>query len=350
MAQRKAPRAEAKPNNGSTETQGMDPLFGQSRAFALEGAMVNPEVRKYLKTVRSQALSTLGADPGVSTRKGLRRNNNNDMYDEEPVVHQDLLRFDKHKSQWLEWFDDLKSSAKSFDYGTEGYEPETLDLLLFYFKQYLQGLKNTATGEDETLDIILGVLKDHETSTQDASLDIDEELASNLLRQLRTNKQKKVETVADLKRFITEPSALPKNFNAWHYFVTKTEPSRALLEKMPPEEVFRLASYFVQWLADIPKGKNATRLSAWAFYVLLFLQDQLPAQEVSVLRDLGKKARHLKLRSLSSGNSLPNIQAPYDIIGTKDSPNTFSAIDLTLVVVACKYGQLDLIDWTESRV
>ncbi|CUS23864.1 LAQU0S12e01750g1_1 [Lachancea quebecensis] len=349
MGQRKAPKSEAKSGNGSTETQGMDPLFGQSRAFALEGAMVNPEVRNYLKNVRTQALSTLGADPGTSSRKEPRRVSNNDMYDEGPVVHQDLLRFDKQKSQWLAWFEDLKTSVQSFDPQTESYEPETLDLLLFFFKQYLQKLKDATSGQDESLNKILDVLEEHKAPTEDTSLDIDEEWANNLLAQLKTNKQRKVETVSDLKRFITEPAALPKNFNAWHYFVTKTDPSCTLLRNMPPEEVFRIASYFVQWLADIPKGKNATRLSSWAVYVLVFLQDQLPAQEVSVLRDLGKKARHLKLRSLSSGNALPKIQAPYDITGAKDCPSALSALDLTLVVVACKYGQLDLIDWTESR-
>ena len=349
MARSKAPKNGLKRTREHNETQNIDPVFGQGRAFALEGDLVNPEVQQYLKTVRTQALTTLAARPSNRGRHDTKVNRTSDLYDEEPLIPPELSRFNRYKSSWLKWFNELKRSKDAHTAPAPGYDSAMLNLLVFYFKQYLQELKAAASESDADLDRILTILQDHNVEKQDSTLEIDEEWAKGILQQLKSSKSQ-VSSVSDLKDFISKPAPLPKNFNGWYYCVTKTEPTCALFERMSPELTFKLASYLNQWLGDVSKDKKASRITAWILYTFLFLGDQLPAQEVSVLRDLGKKARQMKLNCSDSADALPKIVQPSDMSFYKDPPQPLSAIDLILVLVAFKYGQRDLVDWIEFAV
>ncbi|SCU94268.1 LANO_0E06238g1_1 [Lachancea nothofagi CBS 11611] len=337
------------------ETQTIDPFFGQSRAFALEGCLVNPKVRSYLNLVRNQALSTLGVDPST-TRKEQSKYKKSSLYDEEPVINQNLAQFDKNCQRWLDWFRELKLQSRENEYGTQEYSSQMLDLLMFYFKSFLQTRKTEGDSGfegDSNLNRILILLQNHEVKldAQDPALEIDKNWALNLADQLKAKRASNIESLDDLRQFISIPAPLPQNFNAWHYFITRTEPTQNLMLRMSADQIFRLASYLIQWLGDIPKGKHAEKLSQWTLYVLLNLENHLPAQEVSVLRDLGKKARQLKLKGIETTPKEEPfyLQVPSDFSSPQTRIEPLSAIDLTIVVVAVEYGQRDLVDWTDAE-
>ncbi|SCU93372.1 LAFA_0F16050g1_1 [Lachancea sp. 'fantastica'] len=355
MGKKKATKSFRNSKQDSNESQSMDPLFGQSRAFALEGHLVNPQVRKYLKSVRQQALSTLGADPGSKVQRATRPKENQGFYDDEPVVNQKLARFDKNSKAWVAWFRELKNGIQE----TEGssaqqYTPETLDLLLLYFKRFLQeAVEKGSIESNESVTKVLALLQSHnvEEDAETESLEIDEEWANSLVAQLKTKRFHNIQTIDELKRLISTPKPLPQNFNSWHNFITRTEPSPALLQRISDNDcVLRLASYLIQWVGDIPKNKNVGRISQWTLFVLLYLDSNLPAPNVSILRDLGKKARHCKLKTLASTDtqSIYHLKVPEGFPVPSVEIEPLTAIDLALAVVALEYGQRDLIDWTDT--
>ncbi|CEP63853.1 Brr1p LALA0_S09e03972g [Lachancea lanzarotensis] len=336
------------------ESQSIDLIFGQSRAFALEGSLVNPEVKKYLTSVRAQALSTLGANPSIaSVQRPSRPKENQGLYDEEPVVNQKLTSFDKNCEAWLSWFKQMKQETEEIErQSSQNYTPESLNLLLFYFKKYLQeAVKNGSIDTNEKITRVLELLQSHsvEEDAESEALEIDEEWASTLIAQLNTKRFHNIQTIDDLKRLISTPKPLPQNFNSWHNFITRTEPTPALLQRMKNNDcVLRVASYLIQWVGDIPKNKNVDKISQWTLFVLLYLENNLPAPDVSILRDLGKKARQCKLKTLTSTATLSSyhLGVPVGFCEPSAKIEPLTAIDLALAVIALEYGQRDLIDWT----
>ncbi|SCU84434.1 LADA_0D01662g1_1 [Lachancea dasiensis] len=353
MAKKVASKGYRNVRSGVIESQNLDPLFGQSRAFALEGNLVNPQVRKYLDQVRRQALCTLGADPTYTTHKIEKRNHDTSLYDDEPLLDQSLAYFNKNCQSWLKWFRELEGQAHEGSFSLPDYTPETLDLLMFYFKNFLQAQHILKENEDEgglQLLNILNILEPLHIDTQDETLEMDDEWACSLAEQLKSKRGKTVRSLDDLRRFISKPAPLPSNFNSWHYYITTTEPTNALLRTLSPEQVFRLASYLNQWLGDISKGKHVEKLSQWTLFILVYLDGKLPSPEVSVLRDLGKKARSLKLKKtgLQSNDDTKFLHVPRDMDGPQTLIEPLTALDLVMVVVAFKYGQRDLIEWSNE--
>ncbi|SCU93324.1 LAME_0F03400g1_1 [Lachancea meyersii CBS 8951] len=353
MAKKKASKSFRNVKQNSNEFQSMDPLFGQNRAFALEGNLVNPEVKKYLQAVRIQALSTLGANPSERVSVISTRNGNKSLYDEEPLINQSLARFDKSCSAWLGWFREMKREIDGFEsFPSQEITPQTLDLLLFYFKSFLQeAVSKDGISADENVTRVLELLQTHnvDVGSEDQVLEIDEEWACNLMSQLKTKRSNKIQNLNDLRHLIKTPAPLPQNFNSWHNFITKTQPTSVLLQRMKGEgEVLRLASYLIQWLGDISKNKNVEKVSQWTLFVLLYLEKHVPAQDVSILRDLGKKARQCKLKGLTSPSNSSNyyLQVPRGLLEPHIKIEPLTAIDLVLTVVAFEYGQRDLVDWT----
>lgn len=343
------------------ETQSMDPVFGQSRAFALNGTLVNPDAVAYLNGVRKEALRTSAIDVtrSVDVKKTRAQSHNTDFYDEEPILNRELIKFNRKSNELLQWFLGLREylvergledsreqqgNAQEFS----GYDIETLNLLVHYFKNYLRGRDNK---DDTVAELLLEILKDFPSIEEDQSLAIDEAWAEKLLDQLRS---KTVNNVEELKEAINKPAKasveFPKNAKGWHSHINKNEPSSKVFTRLTLDQKLKLIGYMTQWLNHTVGDKSdARQISQWCLYTLLSIPEHLPAPHISILRELGKKAKQLKLRSCQENIALLPLTVSSEMIGnyTTDStvPQESSITDLVLVVVSKIYGQRDLVEW-----
>lgn len=336
------PKRGYKKNSDTSETQSLDPTFGQTKAFAVADPLVNPDAIAYLNSVREEALRTTALSTERSSQTNEKRVDKGALYDEEPVLSPEFLRFTKLQDTWHDWFLKLKSNIGTEGYRSSGYDEKSLDLLVAYFKKYIETKDKE---EDPTIAALLSALRDvPHPEDDDESLTIDEEWAEKLLHRLQAKKAQLPKDSTDLKKLMTEPDELPRNFNAWYYYITNNDPSFLTLERMSPGQVVKLASYMAQWIAEVTKNKNEKRITQWLLFILLYLPDRLPAQEISMVRLLGKKARAMKLKSVKEKEPLHDLEL-IPVIFNGEKPGSFSVVDLTLVVVGLTYGQRDLLSW-----
>ncbi|SCU92330.1 LAMI_0E09802g1_1 [Lachancea mirantina] len=339
----------ARNKDDGQETQSVDPIFGQVRAFSFEDSSVDPAVRKYLMEVREEALKTscVGASLHRRTTTRFRMVKSFDMYDEAPPISPELLLFDKHQTTWFPWFKQAKNILHSQHWTLEqSLNTETMDIALQKVKKFLVSMKHDSDSDtDLRLEPLRIALKDiplYEEPLQMADQSWFKRFLDNMANRPPEN------NLSKLKVHLFKCRPVPRNFNAWYHYVTHNDATRQDMERFSADQIFRVASYMTAWATDIAKDKNAQRLSQWILYVLLYLPDHMTAQEISVLREWAKKARQLKLKSLQpkERTNLQNLVLPSDMFAIEGPPLDLSAIDLTLTVIGNLYGQTDLLQWS----
>jgi survival of motor neuron protein-interacting protein 1 len=91
---------------------------------------------------------------------------------------------------------------------------------------------------------------------------------------------------------IPKDFVFPETFTAWRQYCMTHEPSMELVSNMDHSLTIKLLMYCARWLAP----KTPKQISQWIYAILCRVSDVLEASDVSVLRDLGKRAKTLDLR------------------------------------------------------
>lgn len=115
---------------------------------------------------------------------------------------------------------------------------------------------------------------------------------------------------------------VPHNPKQWRQFVFENQPPPlawfVLVVDRPT--IFKLLNYFTKWLCS----SSDDNLSLWIWTVFVRIDREMDANEVAVIRDLGKKARKL----------VEKVEA--------DNPVKYT-LEMVVAVVAYYYGQKDIV-------
>lgn len=103
----------------------------------------------------------------------------------------------------------------------------------------------------------------------------------------------------------------PETFTAWRQYCMTHEPEIALVSNLDQALTIKLLVYFSKWLAP----KTPVRLSQWLFSVLTRVLTPLTASDVSVLRELAKRASQLAKRDELSETTSFTCQLVLHIVG-----------------------------------
>lgn len=116
---------------------------------------------------------------------------------------------------------------------------------------------------------------------------------------------------------VTEPATSA----AWRKLMLETSPTFSFINSLSPSTRFKLVVYSTKWISsNIPAC-----LSKWIWYLFVRIPNTLDANEVSVMRDLGKKA--VKLNDVESLSEVTRF-----------------SVEMIVLVVGVYYGQRDLLD------
>ncbi|CAL9730283.1 pre-mRNA-splicing factor Brr1p [Monosporozyma unispora] len=366
-----------------------DPLFGQSKVFSTEDANVNPDVIAYLNSVRNEALTTSAISMSAIKEPEIDLNVRHDasMYDDdcEPTTKKireslegtsivpnafpdNLINFHQRLIPVMEWFEllkrDIKLQQSNFNYH---YDKISLDLLLWNIKQVLDARNLTNENKGVSLHI-MNLLKDWTPSVQLPKVndfEIDEEWVETLLLKLKCVK---IPNITFLKSFITGDYSFcePRGFRAWNQFLLNNEPCKDMFMSMiNSNNIWLLVKYMAQtWINQISSNESH-KLTLWLLYLLMHLPHSVVANNTSTLRDLGKKCREIiseyywkqqkEEKEEVEGEEpvvplaiLPeHLQLEYKQFICKPPPPETSLLELTLYIIATRYGQLDLLEWED---
>jgi survival of motor neuron protein-interacting protein 1 len=121
-----------------------------------------------------------------------------------------------------------------------------------------------------------------------------------------------------------ESVIIPETANEWRKLVMETmPPSIGFFYALDHSTVFKLVIYFTKWLS-VSTNEN---LSRWIWLCFVRIDNLLDASEVSLLRDLAKKATRL----IDKAHVFENRIASYTIA-------------MVILVVGIYYGQRDMLD------
>lgn len=342
----------------SQNDQSVDSVFGQTPAFSLTDPGVDPAVIQYLSGVRQEALRTNVIKVTPAKRHTA------DIYDDDdevivkkPRVEEDLTPppkyVDSHLTAALRWFESVKHLAVTNKPIHQNHTEESLNLLLHFLRDYLRGLKTV----DKQASHLLNVLKDLPPIEENDDYELDEEWAESVVKRLRN---RRISSVADVKSVINDTSSSkPVGFKQWYQYLQRTEPTQsAFSSTIDVRNIWVLVQYMTQeWIKNISKGKKPTqaaRFAQWLLFILLNIPDNLTAEYTSNLRNLGKKCRRAikeaygGKETIASERITPPLACPRELteLNVPPMPEDLDIIQLTLAVIAVKYRQRDLIDWT----
>mgnify|MGYP002378942995 CR=1 FL=1 len=123
---------------------------------------------------------------------------------------------------------------------------------------------------------------------------------------------------------IDESVVVPETANEWRKLVMETEPpSIGFFYALDHSTVFKLVIYFSKWLS-VSTNEN---LSRWIWLCFVRIDNLLDASEVSLLRDLAKKA----VKLIDKVHVFENAIASYTIA-------------MVILVVGLYYGQKDMLE------
>ena len=121
---------------------------------------------------------------------------------------------------------------------------------------------------------------------------------------------------------------VPETTANWRKFFLESPPEISyFFIVIDRQTVFRLLVYITRWLSITSRPT----LSQWIWKLFLRIDNVLDANECSVIRDLGKKARIIKSKQLKDENK-----------STVDSISKYTT-DMILILVGNYYGQWDLL-------
>lgn len=378
----------------------IDSAFGQAPAFGLDDATVNPLVIQYLKSVRTEALTTNATQSRTAlptvTVKHKASIYDDDGYDEndlnvlnsknpEEKPHGDELityistsdkvenqhnlvkvklperlnYFNDNIESLMKWFESANISLKENAISTQDYTDDVLNLLLFYLKEFLE---NNIPNKKGISIHLVNLLKDHYVSEKirkENAWIIDEEWVKPTLERLSAVR---VRNIDDIKKSLTGNyySVKPKNYNQWSAFLKDNEPNNSMfVTMMNQDDIWTIFKFMKQnWLKVIIKNPGSSKkMSMWLLYIMLYLPTTLSAGQVSTLRDFAKKCQKPyleKLVPLLSQEPIQKEAIPWIINTTElkmlhveQLPKDFTILELVLVIVSQKFGQKDLINWNE---
>ncbi|CCD22680.1 Brr1p NDAI_0A05250 [Naumovozyma dairenensis CBS 421] len=352
------------------EKQTINPIFGQAPAFAINDSLVDPQVVAYLRDVRQEALRTTVTR--IPEQKKVKPIVTASMYDDDEKIADNtplrsryesdvtqmsatmsvfpdkLIQFRQNMEQCIEWFKTARNSLIQNGYR---YDDTTLNLLVYYFKKYLEERND----QDDYVKHLAEVLQHHFVENEDDSLIIDNEWAERTLAKIREGE---VRTIDDIKKFISGNSYEPYGFSQWYEYLLTTEPTHSCFcSVINGRNIWILVQYYQQGLLEkiYSNDQNSDRLNVWLLYILFHLPNNITANSTSLLRDLGKKCQNIILRNVSNaGGPEPSDVNSGLLVFTNELNNLsipqppeypFTIVDLTLIVISELYGQKDLINW-----
>lgn len=103
----------------------------------------------------------------------------------------------------------------------------------------------------------------------------------------------------------------PLTFTSWRQYMMTHDPTVELVSNMDHELTIKLLIYSTKWLSPrIPQ-----RLSQWMYAIMTRVSEPLEASDVSVLRDLAKRAKTLTHRDQLDDTTLFTLQFVINIVG-----------------------------------
>lgn len=308
----------------------LDPIFGQHSVFSLSEEGVDPSAVQYLKHVRAESLTTIVSEcdeadfrePLSIIQNQSSENNHTDLLVENP----DLVN---------EWIDELRNEMEPLDenISAELYDETMLDILVYEVKRYLD------QHPEEKNDAVRRVTRDVSAPLNPA-YEIQTELVKAIIIKLRN---KRFSDIHFLKKYINRPMPIPSNFRQWFGHIKHNEPTRQFMLRLSFEDLMKVIGYMMQWVIDISKDKPGTaNLQQWLLYLWIFMPTDLLSHQVSQMRELGKKCRGI----LNKKASIPALTLPKEIsdIPFPDQRDRLNAIDISLVAIAYRFGQRDLLE------
>lgn len=391
----------------------IDPIFGQTPAFGLNDEAVNPLVIKYLKNVRQEALATNitnyrpvqnteeiqysasiydddGDDsileywvPKIDTRNGYATEQANNLQnigiddlviapiDSSDAISNEQVQskaelalrltiFNKNADMWIKWFQDSKSKILQEAFTTQEYDDDTLNLLLYYLKEYL---KQSKTGNKGIEGHLQKLLKDHSVSDEILSQNewtIDEEWVIPTLSRLRSVRIRDINDIkACLKGVFSKQK--PKNYEQWTKYIRENEPIGSMFTTMlKQDDIWIILKFMKQnWLkVFMKKPEQSSRTSMWLLYSFFYLSENLNSTQISTLRDFAKRCQSLYLEKFVENYSDDDpeqqkyfkqlsitLPSEMKVLGIKHPQEPVTILELVLAVVAQTFGQKDLITW-----
>ncbi|KAL3228996.1 Pre-mRNA-splicing factor BRR1 [Nakaseomyces bracarensis] len=360
----------------------IDPVFGQARAFNVKDPLVNPLVVEYLQDVRWEALKTNAISINAIPNKKI--NYGASIYDDDTIEEVGTEKDNKEKELsvsnkrlspdqstktdnellaqyqysidiWLKWYNDIYKKIWEDCYVFEGYDDTTMNQLLHLIKMYLseKSNDNKITGFERHL---LNILRDQYSSDdevpENASLSIDVEWLQGAIKKMKSEKLRNIE---DIKGFIQKSHKVaPKGIIEWYKYIMNNDPTHSnFVNMIDQSSLWTLVDYMTQeWLKDINKAQLGTQkrnqMSKWLLYLLLHIPTQLTAERTSKIRDLGKRGK-----KILDNRKNTNIFGAEDSIVLTDElkelsplnpPKNLDMVSLVLMVVANEYGQRDLLE------
>ncbi|KAK7208005.1 survival motor neuron interacting protein 1-domain-containing protein, partial [Myxozyma melibiosi] len=115
---------------------------------------------------------------------------------------------------------------------------------------------------------------------------------------------------------------LPSSLAAWREYIQSPDhpPEISTLALLEQEDVFRLFKYYQRWIT----GSLSPEMSNWLFALLVRVADIVPAQEISILRQLCQKCISVKQTT--------------EVLST----TSLATIDMVISVVSDFFAQRDL--------
>lgn len=319
---------------GVEQKQGpLDPVFGQHRVFSLSDEAVSQEAIKYLMDVRDEALHS------ASIYVKSHINNDQDEQAIGMVADTSDLKVKKRILDDSEsinsWINELREEMAPLDETASEivYTDEMLDILVYEIKKYLE------EHPEEVNDSVRRVTK-HVQPLSNPAYDVSSELVQNMVKKL---KDKRFSDISFLKRYINRPTPIPTNFRQWFGHIKHNEPTRQFMLRLSFDDLMKIQGYMMQWIVSISKNKpDSKQLQKWLLYVWIFMPNELLSQQISQLRELGKKCRtNIKLNTDIEGLDMPKeIQD----IPFPNQRSELNAVEITLAVIAHRYGQQDLLN------
>ncbi|CDO92431.1 unnamed protein product [Kluyveromyces dobzhanskii CBS 2104] len=321
---------------GVDSNQGpLDPVFGQHSVFCTNEEGVSPSVIKYLQDVRNEALSS----SSLYTFKGNKRED--DEVGSELVADTSDLAHDRSILEDSDiinaWVNELRDEMEPLDESPADatYTDEMLDILVYEIKKYLD------EHPDEINDSVRRATKNVKPIVN-PQYDISDEVVESVIAKLRN---KRFSDIHFLRRYINRPMPVPTNFRQWFGYIKHNEPTRQFMLRLQFEDLMRILGFMMQWVNSIAKNKPDSRqLQHWLLYVCIFMPDELLAPQISQLRDLGKKCQSCLLAPTCK--EIADLELPKEIqdIAFPNQRSRLNAIEITLSVIAHRFGQRDLLN------
>lgn len=136
---------------------------------------------------------------------------------------------------------------------------------------------------------------------------------------------------------------VPQSANAWRTLVFSSPPPKDFFARLEHPTVIKLVVYFTRWL--LPSMPSSA--SEWLWQVFVRLDCGLVHTELAIVRDLGLKAKKLRLKHQEQKGSDQEGESKVtteDCLDVRENPGPSETIDRVLAVVGSYYGQRDLLE------